>query len=155
MGAVRTWAQAQLWSHSQQQIEQLLALTPLEIRAELVLEGDRSGHPPREHASSLLREMECVGAAILRIGPPLQQVPLLQSIDERDHPARRYLQALAYRLLRLTLCGGDGAQQRELTRLELQGRKRLTKATRDRVAEAREVEADGAKRCLRRIRGHR
>src|SRR5665213_1981924 len=114
--------------------------------------GDRRIHAlhltdaGRELLAPGVGQMQRVDAPVPGVWAALDQPARFVRVDEADHAARGNPQPLADRLLGVALRSGEGAQQREVARFDVQRRERLREATGDRVAEAREREADRAKR---------
>jgi hypothetical protein len=118
-----------------EQGDELLALGGVQAGAELGFVLGRGSHDLTQRAAALAGEVQGADTAVAGDRPPLEEAALLEPVDESHHAARRDLQRLSQRLLRLPFCRGDVSQQHDLTRIEIEARHPLP-------PEARRMEAD-------------
>jgi hypothetical protein len=122
-GDARVYAsrQALLGGDPAQQVEQPMALGLGQPRAQLCFVLGGHLHQPLEQPPSVTGEVQGMGAAVGRAGPPLQQPRSFQLIDQGHHATGRELHGPAQGLLGLALGRGDVAQQYGVAGVDAQG----------------------------------
>src|SRR6266516_3721292 len=132
---MHTGEQPQPQADPLQQREQLFALPRAQVGEQLALEVIGQRERALEQGAAAVREVELARATVERVVAALQQAAGFERVHERDHAARRDLQQAADRLLGAPLGGGDGAQEREFPRLQLERCERRPKARGHRITE--------------------
>lgn len=117
-----------------------------------VLAGDLTG--TREQSPSLAGQEEGANSPIARLGAPLDQVPLLELVDERNHATGRGSDRLGDRLLGLAFGRVDHVQDPEQRWLQLDRPEPLCEPLGCVGSHLREEESHGRRRLVPALRVH-